>query len=109
MSGSKSHSKVSVNCFFTPFARILLLTSLIYPNIDALPRCRGNNSGKQRALNCFSSESKILGDDLTVHVADLSPGTRYEVRVAALQKDPSGEEREAYSPSSYITTTGKCE
>ncbi|EYC43658.1 hypothetical protein Y032_0485g2327 [Ancylostoma ceylanicum] len=47
------------------------------------------------------------GDDLTVHVADLSPGTRYEVRVAALQKDPSGEEREAYSPSSFITTTGK--
>ncbi|KAK6060018.1 fibronectin type III domain protein [Cooperia oncophora] len=47
------------------------------------------------------------GDDLTVTVGDLNPGTRYEVRVAALQKDPSGTERETYSPSSYITTTGR--
>ncbi|PIO64942.1 fibronectin type III domain protein [Teladorsagia circumcincta] len=47
------------------------------------------------------------GDDLTVQVGDLNPGTRYEVRVAALQKDPSGTERESYSPSSYITTTGR--
>ncbi|VDP12796.1 unnamed protein product [Heligmosomoides polygyrus] len=46
-------------------------------------------------------------EDLTVHVGDLTPGTRYEVRVAALQKDPDGTERETYSPSSYITTTGR--
>ncbi|WKY06666.1 hypothetical protein Q1695_006670 [Nippostrongylus brasiliensis] len=46
-------------------------------------------------------------DDLTVTINDLTPGTRYEVRVAALQKDEDGKQRESYSPSSYITTTGR--
>lgn len=59
---------------------------------------------------CFSvNQQSIPDEDLTVHVGDLTPGTRYEVRVAALQKDPDGTERETYSPSSYITTTGRCE
>ncbi|CAB3409874.1 unnamed protein product [Caenorhabditis bovis] len=44
---------------------------------------------------------------LMVHVDELTPGTRYDVRVAALQKDPSGDEvGKTYSSINHITTKG---
>ncbi|CCD65186.1 Neuroglian [Caenorhabditis elegans] len=50
---------------------------------------------------------KPADDGLTVHVDGLSPGTKYDVRVAALQVDPEGgETTKTLSGISKITTTG---
>lgn len=50
---------------------------------------------------------KPSDDGLTVHVDGLSPGTKYDVRVAALQVDPEGgETTKTFSGISKITTTG---
>lgn len=43
---------------------------------------------------------------MTVHVDGLSPGTKYDVRVAALQVDPDGDTTKTFSSISKITTTG---
>uniref|UniRef100_A0A8R1EAS2 Fibronectin type-III domain-containing protein n=2 Tax=Caenorhabditis japonica TaxID=281687 RepID=A0A8R1EAS2_CAEJA len=49
---------------------------------------------------------KPSDDGLTVHVDGLNPGTKYDVRVAALQVDPDGETTKSFSSISKITTTG---
>ncbi|ULT96692.1 hypothetical protein L3Y34_004915 [Caenorhabditis briggsae] len=50
---------------------------------------------------------KPSDDGLTVHVDGLSPGTKYDVRVAALQVDSDGgETTKTFSGISKITTTG---
>ncbi|MFH4975053.1 hypothetical protein AB6A40_001762 [Gnathostoma spinigerum] len=53
------------------------------------------------------SQKKPEGDDLSVHVTDLDPGTKYEVAVVSAQKDPSGGIKEKQSSVHYISTTGK--
>ncbi|CAI4221844.1 unnamed protein product [Auanema sp. JU1783] len=52
-------------------------------------------------------EYRPEGDDLTATVAGLVPGTEYDVRVAALQRDEMNNELSTFSQIGHITTTGR--
>ncbi|GMS95971.1 hypothetical protein PENTCL1PPCAC_18146 [Pristionchus entomophagus] len=46
-------------------------------------------------------------ETLTVAVEDLAPGTKYEVRTVAVEREATGEEHRSYSPIQSVTTTGR--